>query len=160
MSGRTLVPFTLQDDLGGPGSYGLAATDQRHRAVFNGIWEVGRGFQVSGLHYLGAGIRSATSYGGDVRADGRHLQRASASGRHDRPAQRIHPAGAEPNRHPRAAADSAAEAACRSTRIAEVFNVFNRTNYTVDTVESSATYLTAGRRDRTAPAQVGFRLTF
>ena len=115
MSGRTLVPFTIQDDLGGAGSYGLAATDQRHRAVFNGIWEVGHGFQVSGLHYLGAGIRSATSYGGDVRADGRHLQRAPASGRHARSAQRVHPAGAESNRHPRAAEDSAAAAACRLT---------------------------------------------
>jgi len=59
VSGRTLVPFTVSDDLGGPGSYGLAATDQRHRAVFNGIWEVGRGFQVSALHYFGAGLRSA-----------------------------------------------------------------------------------------------------
>ena len=70
VSGRTLVPFTVQNDLGGGDSYGLAATDQRHRAVFNGIWEVGRGFQVSGLHYLGAGIRSATTYGGDVRLTG------------------------------------------------------------------------------------------
>ena len=30
------------------------ATDMRHRAVFNGIWQVGRGFQVSGLFYLGS----------------------------------------------------------------------------------------------------------
>jgi hypothetical protein len=43
--------------------------------------------------------------------------------------------------------------------IAEVFNVFNRTNYTIDTVESSATYLTPTvGQNRTA--QVGFRLTF
>jgi hypothetical protein len=43
--------------------------------------------------------------------------------------------------------------------IAEVFNAFNRTNYTIDTVESSATYLTpVTGQSRTA--QVGFRLTF
>ena len=27
------------------GEYSLAATDQRHRAVFNGIWQAGWGFQ-------------------------------------------------------------------------------------------------------------------
>ncbi len=38
-------------------------------------------------------------------------------------------------------------------------NVFNRPNYTVDTVESSATYLTfVSGQNRTA--QVGSRLTF
>ena len=70
VSGRTLVPFAVADDLGGDGSYGLAATDQRHRAVLNGIWEVSHGFQVSALHYFGAGIRSATTFGGDVRQTG------------------------------------------------------------------------------------------
>ena len=143
VSGRTLVPFTVQDDLGGRGSYGLAATDQRHRAVFNGIWEVGHGFQVSGLHYLGAGIRSATSYGGDVRLTGgtfsarlrpdgtivpRNAYIQPAQNRTDiRVQQRIPLSG-------RVSIDG----------IAEVFNVFNRPNYTIDTVESSATYLHAG----------------
>ena len=51
------------------------ATDQRHRAVFNGIWQVGRGFQVSGLFYLGVGERAVTSYGGDLRGFGAAGQR-------------------------------------------------------------------------------------
>jgi hypothetical protein len=158
VSGRTLVPFAVQDDLGGPGSYGLAATDQRHRAVLNGIWEVGHGFQVSGLHYLGAGIRSATNYGGDVRVtggtfsarlrpDGTTVPRNAfiqpAQNRTDiRVQQRIPLSG-------RLAIDG----------IAEVFNVFNNPNYSIDTQESSGTYLqsTSGQ-NRTA--QVGFRLTF
>ena len=38
--------------------------------MFSGIWEVGKGFQVSGLHYFGAGIRSANNYGGDLRGVG------------------------------------------------------------------------------------------
>ena len=39
MSGTTVVPFPVAPDLGA--EYGLAETDQRHRAVFNGIWEIG-----------------------------------------------------------------------------------------------------------------------
>ena len=65
MSGTTLVPFPVAADLGA--EYGLAETDQRHRAVFNGIWEVGYGFQVSGLYFYGSGERLATSCGGDRR---------------------------------------------------------------------------------------------
>jgi hypothetical protein len=158
ISGRTLVPFVVSDDLGGPGSYGLAATDQRHRAVFNGIWEVGHGFQVSGLHYFGAGIRSATTYGGDVRVTGgtfsarlrpdgsivpRNAYIQPAQNRTDiRVQQRI-------RLHGQVSIDA----------IAEVFNAFNQTNYTIDTVESNPTYLTAiTGQNRTA--QVGFRLTF
>jgi hypothetical protein len=158
VSGRTLVPFTISDDLGGPGSYGLAATDQRHRAVFNGIWEVGHGFQVSGLHYFGAGIRSATSYGGDVRVTGgtfsarlrpdgtivpRNAFIQPAQNRTDiRAQQRIRLQG-------RVSIDA----------IAEVFNAFNQTNYTIDTVESNPTYL-AAITGQSRTAQVGFRLTF
>jgi hypothetical protein len=158
VSGRTLVPFTVSDDLGGPGSYGLAATDQRHRAVFTGIWEVSHGFQVSALHYLGAGIRSATSYGGDVRVTGgtfsarlrpdgtlvpRNAYIQPAQNRTDiRVQQRI-------RLQKRISIDA----------IAEVFNAFNCTNYTIDTAESSPTYLTPlSGQNRTA--QVGFRLTF
>ena len=43
------VPFTVAEDLGGPTGWTYALTDQRHRAVFNGIWQVGRG-SVSGVH--------------------------------------------------------------------------------------------------------------
>ena len=141
VSGRTLMPFTVQDDLGGPGSYGLAATDQRHRAVFIGIWEVGRGFQVSGLHYLGAGIRSATSYGGDVRVTG-----GTFSARL-RPDGTLVPRNAfiQPAQNRtdiRVQQKTPLSGRLSIDGIAEVFNVFNRPNYTVDTVESSATYLT------------------
>jgi hypothetical protein len=64
--------ITLVQDLGE--EYGLATTDQRHRAVFNGIWDVGYGFQLSGLYFYGSGQRFATTYGGGdrtrLRADG------------------------------------------------------------------------------------------
>jgi carboxypeptidase family protein/TonB-dependent receptor-like protein len=58
------VPFTLQEPLGE--EYGFAATDQRHRAVFNGIWQIGYGFQLSGLYFFGSGQRYSTYYGGDA----------------------------------------------------------------------------------------------
>ena len=41
--------------------------DERHRLVLNGIWQIGHGFQLSGIHYASAGDRSATSYGTDLR---------------------------------------------------------------------------------------------
>ena len=67
--GRTPVevPFAVAEDLGGPGGWTYALSDQRHRAVFNGIWQVGHGFQLSGLHYWGAGNRSSSNYGADRR---------------------------------------------------------------------------------------------
>jgi len=62
---QSLVPFPVAPDMGG--EYGLAVTDQRHRAVFNGIWDVGRGFQLSGLYFFGSGQRQETGCGGDRR---------------------------------------------------------------------------------------------
>jgi hypothetical protein len=59
------------------GEWSLSADDQRHRLVLNGIWQVYKGFQVSGLHYLGAGIRDSITYGGDTIGS---AARASSSG--------------------------------------------------------------------------------
>jgi hypothetical protein len=47
--------------------YGLAVTDQRHRAVFSGIYEAPLGFQLSGVYFYGSGQRFATTFGGDLR---------------------------------------------------------------------------------------------
>jgi hypothetical protein len=53
------ITFELRQDVGG--EYTHATTDQRHRAVVNGIWDVGAGIQVSGLYFYGSGMRTATS---------------------------------------------------------------------------------------------------
>ncbi len=44
------------------GDYTYAAGDQRHRFTANGIWDVGRGFQVSGIYFFGSGERSHREY--------------------------------------------------------------------------------------------------
>jgi len=62
------IGFELQPDV--TQDYQLASEDQRHRATLNGIWEVGAGFQVSGLYFFGSGQRFATSWGGDLRNAG------------------------------------------------------------------------------------------
>ena len=53
------IPFKLKQDVGG--EYTHATTDQRHRAVLNGIWEVAGGFQVSGLYFYGSGMRTSVT---------------------------------------------------------------------------------------------------
>ncbi|PYR54155.1 MAG: hypothetical protein DMF95_01270, partial [Acidobacteria bacterium] len=67
-SGLQQVTFATAPDLGG--EWGLSADDVRHRGVFNGIWQVGHGFQLSGLHFFAAGIRQNNIYGGDLRNTG------------------------------------------------------------------------------------------
>ena len=136
-SGLAIVPFTVAGDLGN--EFTLADTDQRHRAVFSGIWEVGRGFQVSGLHYLGAGIRSSYNYGGDIRnvgaggsarlrPDGTIVPRNDflqpAQNKTDLRVQQRIPLGGR-----------------RSIDLlAEAFNVFNRPNWGVNTQESAGNF--------------------
>jgi hypothetical protein len=156
-SGLQQVTFATAPDLGG--EWGLSADDVRHRGVFNGIWQVGRGFQLSGLHFFAAGIRQNNTYGGDqrntgvvssarLRPDGTIVPRnailAPPQNRTDlRVQQRI-------RLHGRAAIDG----------IAEVFNVFNRPNWGIGTVESTTTQYLQHVSAQTRTAQFGFRLTF
>jgi hypothetical protein len=140
------------------GEFTFDSSDQRHRAVFSGLWQVGRGFQAGGLYYLGVGERAVTNYGGDVRGFG-----ATGSARL-RPDGTIVPRNdfTQPARKRvdlrlqqkiplvgRASIDA----------IADVFNLFNSPNGTITTQESSAQFgITTSAENRTA--QLGFRLTF
>ncbi len=150
------VPFPTVPDLGG--EYTLGAGDQRHRATFSAIWQVGHGFQVSALQYIGSGVRLATNWGTDVRGlgvdgtdrlrpDGTIVPRNSlvgpAQSRTDlRLQQRIQLRG-------RVAIDA----------IAEVFNLLNSPNWTIGTQENRPDYKQhISGEYRTA--QVGIRLTF
>jgi len=156
-SGLEPVPFYTVPDLGG--EWGLSSDDQRHRAVFSGIWEVGRGFQVSGLHFFAGGLRLASSWGADLRQTGaansqrlrpdgsiipRNSLIAPAQNRTDlRVQQRIRLGG-------RFSIDG----------IAEVFNIFNNYNYGIGTVESVVTQYLQPISAQTRTAQIGFRLQF
>jgi len=59
------VTFKVAPDIAGERS--LGPTDQRHRAVFNGIWQVGHGLQLSGIYFYGSGLRSQIVCGCDAR---------------------------------------------------------------------------------------------
>jgi carboxypeptidase family protein/TonB-dependent receptor-like protein len=156
-SGLFPVPFKTVPDLGG--EWGLSEDDQRHRAVFSGIWQVGHGFQLSGFHYLGAGIRESSNYGSDLRntgstfsgrlrPDGTIVPRNSIIS----PAQNTTSVRVQQRipLHGRMAIDG----------IAEVFNVFNRPNWTIGTEESTPSQYLQHINAQYRSAQVGFRLSF
>jgi hypothetical protein len=156
-SGAQQVTFPVAPDLGG--EWSAAAGEQRHRAVFSGIWQVGFGFQVSAMQYIGSGIRQRNNYGADLRdiqggggtmrlrPDGTIVPRNSLIGpsqsRTDlRFQQKIKLAG-------RMSVDA----------IVEVFNLFNRPNYQVGVSENLTTYgKPISGEYRTA--QMGVRFTF
>jgi hypothetical protein len=78
MSGARIVNFPVAKDLGN--EYTLAETDQRHRVVFNGIWQVAYGFQMGGIYFYGAGERQSANNGLDLRNLGAGPQRLRADG--------------------------------------------------------------------------------
>jgi len=78
VAARRPIGFPLAQDMGG--DYGFAgrvvtpgfgqAGDQRYRAVLNGIWTPGRGFQLSGIYFYGSGERFWVDTGVDRRGEG------------------------------------------------------------------------------------------
>jgi hypothetical protein len=150
------VPFATAPDMGG--EWALSDADQRHRFVLNGIWQVGGGFQVSGLAYHGSGIRAASFYGGDeretgadfsqrLRPDGTIVPRNSfiqpAENRVDLGFQQRIPLGS------RVSFDA----------IAGIFNVFNVENFTLVT-EEGADDFGEPEDGQFRSMQFGFRVTF
>jgi hypothetical protein len=162
VSGFTTVPFPVAQDLGGERS--LAETDQRHRAVFNGIWQVGKGFQVSGIYFYGSGQRTQAICGCDARGlqitsidrlrlDGTIIPREAFVGdpihRFElRLQQRVQLGGS-----------------VAISGYAEIFNLFNHANYgSYNVTETSPTYGQPISNSNLSYAprtvQLGFRLTF
>ena len=160
------VAFAVQAPLGE--EYGLAATDQRHRAVFNGIWQPGYGIQVSGLYFYGSGQRFATTYGGDVLDTGTTVgsarpRPASAGGgftpRNGIVGDAIHRVDLRLQKHVTLGGHAGVDG------IVEVFNVFNHANYgSYTTVESNRLYGQPSSNTNVAyqprMAQLGFRFTY
>ena len=153
-----LVDFELAPDLNG--EYGLSTTDLRHRAVLSGIWEVGRGFQMSGTHYTAIGERAETIYGGDLRnlgSSSTFIQRLRPDGTIVPRNSFTQPARNRTNLRVQQRVPLPRQASL--DLIAEAFNVFNSPNWTISTQENNALYgkRTAGQF-RTM--QLGFRVLF
>ncbi len=161
-TGLQMVPFETARDMGG--EFTLGQTDQRHRAVFNGIWQVGRGFQVSGLYYLGVGERANHVYSGDLRGVG------GGGGGQALRRQRLRPDGTiidrnsftQPRRQRvdlRAQQRIPLRGRIAIDGIVEVFNVFSSPNWTLNSDQANRLYNTRiSGENRTA--QFGFRVGF
>jgi hypothetical protein len=160
--GSPSVGFEVAPDLGG--EYSLATTDQRHRAVFNGIWELGHGFQLSGVYYFGSGLRYNTTYGADLRGVGvggtnRLRPDGTIVPRNNFVGQPVHRMDTRLQRRFRIRRSIAIDG------IVELFNLFNHANYgSYTTAEVSAAY---GRPSPSTAVvyqprmmQLAFRLVF
>ena len=160
-SGLHPVTFTVAPDLGG--EYSLAATDQRHRAVFNGIWQLKYGFQVSGLYFASSGLRYATTYGGDARNTGGSGGRLRPDGtivpRNNLVGKPLHRVDLRIQR------TFALGGHRKVDGLLEVFNVFNHANYgSYATAESLKNYGAPAANTNVAyqprMLQLGFRIAF
>ena len=155
-SGLAPVGFATQPDLGG--EWGFSADDQRHRFVFNGIWQVGYGFQLSALHFFSAGNRLSTNYGGDQRQFGGGSGRLRPNGTI---VERNAAIGPAQNRTDlRVQQRVPLPGGMSVDGIAEVFNLFNRTNYSLGTQESSTTQYLRPTSGQYRTMQFGFRFSF
>lgn len=166
VSGPELTPvtFDVAKDLGG--EYGPAIGEQRHRAVFNGIWDAGLGFQVSGLYFYGSGERRERTYNADLRLLGslrpnflRLRPDGSIIERNDFVGDSIHRLDMRIQR------GFALPGQVRLDGILEVFNVFNRANYgSYVTNEASPSFGRPSRNPNVAYAprmlQLGIRAIF
>jgi hypothetical protein len=161
VSGTHVVPFKVAPDLGG--EYSLGTTDQRNRGTFNGIWEVGRGFQLSGLYFYGSGQRFGNSYGGDLRQCGQGCDRLRPDGtivpRNSFIGDSVHRVDLRLQQRIKISGKVSLAG------ILEAYNLFNHENYgTYETRESNASY----RLPIPNPSlvyqprmlQLGFRATF
>ena len=166
------IPFALAPDMGGEYSYALG--DQRHRLTANGIWDLGRGFQVSGIYFYGSGERNLVSTGVDRRGEGG--QAASGSQVAGSSEQRLRADGSIVPRNgfvgdPVQRVDMRLQqripiaGSLRVDGMLEVFNLFNHTNYgSYTTNESNALFGQPAFNSNIAywprVLQLGVRLTF
>jgi hypothetical protein len=151
--------INLVEDLGR--QYSLGVTDQRHRAVANGIWDVGRGLQLSGLYFFGSGQRVATTYGGGDRPRLRTAgpQAGTIVPRNSLVGDSLHRVDLRILQHVRLPGRAGVDG------IVEVFNLFNRANYgSYTTAESNPNYgkpvQNVGLAYQPRMLQLGFRFTF
>ena len=164
VTGLTEVPFAVARVFGN--DYGPAVSDQRRRAVFNGIWDVGYGFQLSGIYFYGSGERYATTCGCGVistltgaAGNDRLRLNGTITPRNGFVGLPIHRVDARLQKHFKVGGHVGADG------IVEVFNAFNRKNYgSYVTNEANPQYgqpiASANLSYAPRSLQLGFRLTF
>ena len=163
-SGLEIVTFEVAPDLGGECS--LATSDQRHRAVFNGIWELPFGFQTERSLLLRLRrtlcheLRRRLARERDAHDPRAICARMAPSFRATTSSGRQSTAWICGSRN-----GSRLAAALRVDAAVDVFNVFNHANYgAYTTQESSANYGKPDQSNLTAHAprslQLGFKVTF
>jgi hypothetical protein len=150
------------------GEYGYATTDQRHRAVFNGIWQLPYDAQLSGLYFFGSGQRFATTYGQDVLNSGQGAAQGTGARfrsdltivpRNNFVGNPIHRIDLRLLKKVRFASHASIDG------VFEVFNLFNHQNYgAYVTSETAANYgepsSVANVNYYPRTLQLGFRLVF
>lgn len=156
------VGFEVAPDLGG--EYTLGFTDQRHRAVVNGIWQLPYGFQLSGLYFYGSGARFSTVYGADLRGVGvggenRLRPNGTIVPRNNFVGKPVHRFDMRVQRR------FAIRGRLGVDGMFEVFNLLNHANFgSYTTVEVSAAYGRPSQNTNVAyqprMAQFGFRFSF
>ena len=160
--GRAELGFPVAKDIGG--DYTLAATNQTHRAVFNGIFEAPFGIQLSGLYFYGSGQRLETSVGGDGRDNGiggedRLRDNGTIAPRNNLVGLPIHRVDLRLQKRVTFGGGPSLDG------IVELFNAFNRENYgSYTTNESNANFglptFNSNIAYQPRSMQFGFRLTF
>jgi hypothetical protein len=134
--GKCDVPFTVAPDLGGHSYW----EGMGHRAVLNGIWDMGYSVQLSGLYFYHNGMRTQSTYGGDLRRQGtgatnRLRPDGSIVPRNNFKEKSLHRLDVRLQRRVGLGGSRELDA------MFEVFNLFNRANYgTYVTQEVSPAY--------------------
>jgi hypothetical protein len=161
VTGYHELPFDVPADLGN-GEWTFADTDQRHRAVVNGIWQLPYGFQLSGIYLYGSGFRFVTTYGGDPRGTGGGSSRLRPDGSI---VERNSFVGRPVHRADMRLQNRQTIGGVNVTGMLEVFNVFNHENYSNYVTQQSLSNYGAPSADpilgnTPRMLQLGFRVAF
>lgn len=173
LPGPTSSPYSFALSKMYGGEYTHAEGDQRHRATFNGIWDMAYGFQLSGVYFFGSGERFGTYWGNGACGNVGAAFCSTSNPRNEE--ARLRPDGTLVPRN-NLVGKAIHRLDLRLTKrldlgrvrvsgILDVFNVFNHKNYgSYTTLESNANFGKPVQNRNTSflptTVQLGFRVSF